>query len=142
MSKLRAPFTSSAVPYVTDRVPQNARAYIPRDSAEVLDVKRVNAFVEGTRDQPDVRLAVLGVLRTHSMNGAETPAAVFAIALAALTMLASSMGAVSVLGSAATWAFGVLAVLGSLWFGNIAFAAHVRRVTCGVWLAAYEDALR
>ncbi|MCP2030344.1 hypothetical protein L1277_000408 [Okibacterium sp. HSC-33S16] len=133
---------SSSVPYVTDRVPGEAAHYLPHDPYEPLDVDRVKAFVDGTSDEPDVRLAVLGVLRAHSMNGAETPAAVFAIMVAALTMLASSMGALSAFGGAVGWALGISMIIGCVRFTTFAFAAHIRRMTCGVWLAAYEDSLR
>ncbi|MET4637688.1 hypothetical protein [Mycetocola sp. 2940] len=142
MSKLRSPLMSPSVPYITDRVPGEAALYLPHDPYESLDVDRVKAFVEGTNDKPKVRLAVLAVLRAHSTNGAETPAAVFAIMVAALTLLASSMGALSAFGGVVGWALGVLLVIGCACFTKFAFAAHVRRMTSGVWLAAYEDALR
>jgi hypothetical protein len=142
VSKLRSPLMSSSVPYLTERVPGEAKVYLPHDHLEPLDVDRVVAFVKGTRDKPNVRLAVLAVLRAHSTNGAETPAAVFAIMVAALTMLASSTGALSALGGAVGWVLGVLMVIVCAWFTKFAFAAHIRRMTCGVWLAAYEDALR
>lgn len=131
---------SKAVPYANERVPQDARPYLPQHHDDRLDASRVRAFVEETDDRPDVRLAVLSVLRTHSMNGAETPAAIFAVMLAAITILASSLAS-SLLGDVGAWLIGISAVAGCIWFTRLASSAHVRRMTCGVWLAAYEDEL-
>ncbi|MCC2030417.1 hypothetical protein KEC56_13000 [Microbacterium sp. YMB-B2] len=89
-----------------------------------------------------MRLAVLGTLRAHSMNGAETPSAVVAVLLAAAAILVSSITAMSDFGVAVGWLFAVGSVMLGGWFAKLAFAAHARRMTCGVWLAAYEDALR
>lgn len=130
-----------SVPYVNERVPESARPYLPTHHDERLDDARVKAFVSETQEGPDVRLAVLSVLRAHSMNGAETPAAIFALMLAAITILASSMASDS-LGDVVAWLLGLATVAGCVWFTKAASSAHVRRMTCGVWLAAYEDALR
>jgi len=127
---------------VTDRVPEEARQYLPHDPDERLDAQRVLAFVEGTRDKPDVRLAVLGTLRAHSTNGAETPSSVVAVLFAAIAILVSSTASMSDFGVALASIFGVGSVILGGWFVKTAFAAHARRITCGVWLAAYEDALR
>ena len=141
MSKSRSPLVSSAVPYVNDRVLEQAKQYLPGDPDEMLDVDRVTAFVEGTKDFPNVRLAVLGTLRAHSMNGAETPTAVLAVLLAAMAILISSISSLSDFGVAIAWVLAVGSFLLGGWFAKLAFAAHARRMTCGVWLAAYEDAL-
>jgi hypothetical protein len=133
--------TSKAVPYANGRVPEDARPYIPQHHNEKLDHARVRAFVDETEERPDVRLAVLSVLRMHSMNGAETPAALFAVMLAAITILASS-AASGLLGDLLAWLVGIGAVVGCIWLTRLATAAHVRRMICGIWLAAYEDALR
>jgi Flp pilus assembly protein TadB len=133
--------TSKSVPYMNERVPQDARPYIPQHHDEWLDYARDRAFVEETKERPDVRLAVLSVLRVYSMNGAETPAAIFAILLAAITILASSVAS-QLLRGIVVWLIGIAAVAGCIWFTRAATSAHVRRLTCGVWLAAYEDALR
>ncbi|MGN6128598.1 MAG: hypothetical protein ACTHON_18720 [Humibacter sp.] len=108
----------------------------------MLNVDRIAAFVEGTKESPNVRLAVLGTLRAHSMNGAETPSAVVAVLLAAIAILVSSAISLSDFGVAIAWAFAIGSVILGGWFAKLAFAAHARRMTCGVWLAAYEDALR
>lgn len=142
MSKSRSPLVSSAVPYVNHRVLDEAKQYLPHDPDEMLNVDRVAAFVEGTRESPNVRLAVLGTLRAHSMNGAETPSAVVAVLLAAMAILVSSIATLSDFGVAIGWVFAVGSVMLGGWFARLAFAAHARRMTCGVWLAAYEDALR
>ena len=142
MSKLRSPLMSTAVPYVNDRVLEEAKPYLPRDTDEMLNAQRVSSFVDGTADNPNVRLAVLGTLRAHSMNGAETPAAVFAILLAALAILVSTIATISDFGVVLAWILGVASLALGAWFSRLAFAAHARRMTCGVWLAAYEDALR
>jgi hypothetical protein len=132
---------SKSVPCVNERVPDDARPYIPARHDEQFDSARVRAFVNETRERPDVRLAVLSVLRMHSMNGAETPAAIFAVMLAAITILASSLTP-DAIGDVVAWIIGVVAVAGCVWFIRAATSAHVRRMTCAVWLAAYEDALR
>ncbi|HWU30556.1 MAG TPA: hypothetical protein VN041_15855 [Microbacterium sp.] len=138
MAKTRSLF----VPYVTDRVMPEAVEYLPLGHDARLTAAKVSAFVEETDSLPDVRLAVLGVLRAHSMNGAETPTAVISVVFAALAVLISVVATIGGFGSAVGYAFGVgLVVLGGV-FTRVAFTAHVRRMTCGVWLAAYEDALR
>lgn len=142
MSTRRSPLVSSSVPYVTDRVPDEARQYLPHGPDERLNAERVSAFVEGTQDDPDIRLAVLTTLRAHSTNGAETPSSVVAVLFAAIAILVSSTASLSDLGVALAWIFGVGSVILGGWFVKTAFAAHARRITCGVWLAAYEDALR
>lgn len=130
------------VPYVTDRVMPEAVDFLPSGHDARLTAAKVSAFVNETRDLPDVRLAVLGVLRAHSMNGAETPTAVISVVFAALAVLTSVVTTMGGIGSAAGYVFGVgLVVMGGL-FVRLAFAAHVRRMMSGVWLAAYEDALR
>lgn len=142
MSPRRSPLISSSVPYVANRVPEEARQYLPHDPDDLLDAQRVLAFVESTRDRPDVRLAVLGTLRAHSMNGAETPSSVAAVLFAAVAILVTATASLSDFGVALAWIFGVGSVILSGWFVKTAFAAHARRITCGVWLAAYEDVLR
>jgi len=142
MLKRRSPLVSPAVPYVNDRVLEEAKQYLPRSPDEMLNVERISAFVEGTEESPNVRLAVLGTLRAHSMNGAETPSAVVAVLLAAVAILVSSAASLSDVGAAIAWAFAIGSVILGGWFAKVAFAAHARRLTCGVWLAAYEDALR
>lgn len=142
MSKPRSPLVSSAVPYVNDRVLEEAKQYLPHGPDEMLNVDRIAAFVKGTKESPNVRLAVLGTLRAHSMNGAETPSAVVAVLLAGIAILVSSVTSLSGVGVAIAWAFAIGSVIVGGWFAKLAFAAHARRMTCGVWLAAYEDALR
>lgn len=136
--KTRAPF----VPYVTDRVPPEAVAYLPAGHDARLNAAKVSAFVRETEDLPDVRLAVLGVLRSHSVNGAETPTAVVSIVLAAFAVVISVVTTMGGLGSAVGYLLAVGLVVVGVVFTRFAFAAHVRRMTSAVWLAAYEDALR
>ncbi|WP_284528044.1 hypothetical protein [Microbacterium sp. T2.11-28] len=142
MPKVRSPFVSASVPYLTDRVPAGAVRYLPTGPDAPLTAARVNDFIANTADKPDVRLAVLGVLRAHSMNGAEAPAAIFAVVIAALTVLVGTTLSASGIGEFLGWVTsGGLVILGG-WFARLAFAAQARRIICGVWLAAYEDALR
>jgi hypothetical protein len=141
VSNLKSPFVSRSVPYVSDRVQPDAIPYLPGGPDARLTVEGVDAFVATTEQRPDIRLAVLGVLRAHSMNGAEAPAAIFAVVIA-LTVLMGSALTIAGVGELLSWVISAgLVILGG-WFTRLAFAAQARRMICGVWLAAYEDALR
>lgn len=142
VSNAKPPFVSRSVPYVSDRVQAYALPYLPAGPDAMLTVAGIDAFVADTEQRPDIRLAVLGVLRAHSMNGAEAPAAIFAVVIAAVTVLIGTTLSIAGIGEIVGWVISAgLVVLGG-WFTRLAFAAQARRMICGVWLAAYEDALR
>ncbi len=132
------------VPYITERVKVTARPFLPGDSQAKLDAAAVERFVSATAGDPDTRMAVLGVLRTHAANGAEVVLSgtallisVAGVILAALRGGAGDGWSVLVSAAEAAALFGVV-----LWVLKRAGAAHVRKLTALAWLGAYEDALR
>jgi len=132
------------VPYVTDRVKVAARAFLPDSSQAQLDAAAVERFVSATTDDPNTRMAVLGVLRTHAANGTEVvlSGTALLISVAGVVLAATQNGdgsGWSVLISVAEAA----ALLGVVvWVLRRAGAAHVRKLTALAWLGAYEDALK
>lgn len=129
--------SAKSVPYLPDELSDVARAFLPTSHADRLTMDRVFEFEKATRRNPEARLQILGILRSHSANGAEVPLSMVAVIISAcaLTFAGTNSQAVVavILGS-------VLAVA-SIWFVRVASAAHARRLTASVWLAAYEDAL-
>ncbi len=138
MPRSRPPF----VPYITDSVMPEAADYLPASADARLTAPAVSAFVRDTEESPDVRLAVLGVLRSHSMNGAETPTAVVSVVLAAFAVVISVVVTMGGFGHVLGYLLSIGLVGAGALFARVAFSAHVRRMTCGVWLAAYEDELQ
>ena len=135
---------SKHAPYVGVRTPIDAVPYLPSGPDAVLTSELVRQFVKETRRRPDVRIAVLGTLRAHAVNGAEAPLAGFGIVIAALALVLSVGVSTAV---PAGWivllwtACGAVVVAAALSVLRVASAAHTRRVTATVWLGAYEDAL-
>ncbi|MEN0101384.1 MAG: hypothetical protein AAGC90_00550 [Curtobacterium sp.] len=132
------------VPFITSRVKDSALPFLPDRSRAPLDAAAVERFVSLTAADPDTRMAVLGVLRTHAANGAEVvlSATALLISVAGVVLAATRIdagGGLGVLISVAEAAalFGVV-----LWVLRRAGAAHIRKLTALVWLGAYEDALR
>lgn len=132
------------VPYITHQVEASAKAFLPNSSRARLNASVVERFVSETADDPDTRMAVLGVLRTHAANGAE-------VVLSGTALLISVMGVVLAatrVTDGGNWALfvSVAEVVGLfgvvLWVLRRAGAAHARKLTALVWLAAYEDALK
>lgn len=132
------------VSYITERVKVAARAFLPDGSQAQLDAAAVDRFVSATADDPDTRLAVLGVLRAHAANGAEVMLSGFALLISVVGVLI----AVTQTGSAGAWvllisvAEVVALIFVVAWALRVAGAAHIREITALVWLAAYEDPLK
>ena len=136
-----SPLMSRYVPYLSDRVPEAARPYLPTHADDAPTLSAVRTFIQHTRNRPAVRMQVLGVLRAHAANGAEMPTALIAVFVAVFGGLASTLVA---LGSAHAWAAWFVAVgafLLVLLSGRAIVAAHARRITALVWLAAYQDGI-
>lgn len=132
------------VPYITDQVKATARPFLPDRSRAPLDAAGVDRFIALTEGDPDTRMAVLGVLRTHAANGAEVVLSATALLISAssVVLAATRIGveggralALSVAEAAAL--FGIV-----IWVLRRAGAAHIRKLTALAWLGAYEDALR
>lgn len=119
-----------------------ARDHLPDGPEAFLDSTRVSRFVSSARADENLRLQVLSVLRTHSANGVETPAAIFALFIAAAGSYISTLIAMSDFGAAIALAVVAPSLLGVARFAAVAAALHVRRLTALAWLAAYEEALR
>ena len=132
------------VPYISERVKASARPFLPEHSRAELDAGKVDAFVQETAHDPDTRLAVLGVLRTHASNGAEVVLSGFALLLSvvgvalAATQQSALSGWTKLIPVVEVIAL-LFVVLGVL---RLAGAAHIRKITALVWLATYEDALK
>jgi len=132
------------VPYITDRVKVSARGFLPHSSHAELDARAVDRFVSETDDDPDTRMAVLGVLPTHAANGSEVVLSGAALLISVMGVVLAAtrvgnVGNVAILVSVAE----VVALFGVvLWVLRRAGAAHARKLTARVWLAAYEDALK
>lgn len=89
----------------------------------------------------DIRMQVLGVLRTHSANGAEVPASILSLTLGSSGAVATALVG---LGSAHGWAAPLIALLTAFFLlrgVRDLSAAHIRRLTSLAWLAALEDGL-
>lgn len=135
---------SKNVPYVSDRVRVAARPFLPTGPDSKLDAAGVVRFVSETDDDPDTRMAVLGVLRTHAANGAE-------VALSGMALLISVLGVAFSLLRSDQWdgwlvlistAEAAVIVVFVVRVLRLAAAAHVRKMTALAWLGAYEDALK
>ncbi|WP_307042438.1 hypothetical protein [Agromyces ramosus] len=119
--------------------------HLPIGPDDVLTVERVERFVKETKRKPDVRLAVLGTLRAHAVNGAEVPLAGAGTFFAALALFLTAVVGPSV---PAGWlwllwlGWGVAVTIAAFWVVRVSFAAHTRRVTATTWLGAYEDSLK
>lgn len=135
---------SRFVPYITDAVLTEARDHLPHNAESRLTAADVDRFVSETADAPDTRMAVLGVLRAHSSNGAEVGVSVTALLV---SVLGVTLNLLSIAAQPDGWwqlipileAIGIM-VVASL-FIRVAVAAHVRKMTAVTWLGAYEDAL-
>lgn len=136
---------SKHVPYVKSSALPDVIRHLPSAPDTVLTAERVARFVKETKRKPDVRLAVLGTLRAHSVNGAEVPLTGASTLFAALALFLTAVigqnipaGWVSLL-----WlCWGAIVAIGGFWIVRVSFAAHSRRMTAVTWLGAYEDALR
>lgn len=137
--RTRDPFlTDKRVPYVATGALPEVRSHLPSSYKSPLSAQSVNAFVEETREAPEVRLAILTVLRSHASNGAEVPLSGVALMIAAFAVLAAGQSAFPLF----AWILGVVLVFVTAGILKMASAAHIRRLTATVWLSAYEDALR
>ncbi len=131
------------MPYIKLETIPAARPFLPEGPDSPLTVNLVKAFRRASRRDPDVSLAVLGILRAHSVNGAEAPLAAGSILFAAISLVV----AVSIASTTGwgTWLlaalYGAAAIPCALWIVRVSLAAHARRVMATTWLGAYEDAL-
>lgn len=143
-TKPRAP-RSRHVPYITSGTSPEVTRHLPSGPDATLTTQRVNRFIKETKRRPEVRLAVLGALRAHAVNGAEAPLAGAGTLFAALALFLTAIVSSSV---PAEWVsllwlcWGAAVTVGAFWIVQGSFAAHTRRVTATTWLGAYEDALR
>lgn len=85
----RSPKTprSRHAPYVAAHTPAEAIPYLPSGPDAALTSELIRRFVRETRRRPEVRLAVLGTLRAHAVNGAEAPLAGAGILVSALALV-------------------------------------------------------
>jgi hypothetical protein len=125
------------VPYLDERSGVDVNRYLPSRARDHLTAARVGQFVEDTHSEPDTRLAVLGILRSHASNGAEVPLSAFALMASVIAILAASTNDLPYFG----WIIGILFVGAAATVLRMSVAAHIRRITALVWLGAYEDAL-
>lgn len=136
--------TSRFVPYVTEAVLPAARDYLPHNPEARLTAADVDHFVSGTADSPDTRMAVIGVLRAHSSNGAEVGLSVAALLVSVLGL---ALNLLNIAAQPGGWwhlvpileAVGIMAAASFL--VRIAVVAHIRKMTAVTWLGAYQDAL-
>ena len=138
------PPRSRHAPYVGVRTPPEAVPYLPSGPDTALTAELIRRFVRETRRRPEVRLAVLGTLRAHTVNGAEAPLAGAGILVAALALVLTVglSPAVSADWVVPLWmGWGAVVAVAAVWVVRVSFAAQARRVTATVWLGAYEDAL-
>jgi hypothetical protein len=136
---------SRFVPYITSRVWGPARPFLPASADARLRAVDVAAFAREAERNPDVRIAVLGVLRAHAANGAEVVLSAVAFVVSIMSLAFAMLNAsgvyvgwlrlIPVCEAAALFVFGLILV-------RLALAAHVRKMTAVAWLGAYEDALR
>lgn len=140
-----AALTCRWVPFVPDTVPQQARPFLPANPSSTLRAADVSAFLEKAEQDPDTRMIVLAVLRSHASNGAEVTFSGFALLLSLFSTVFVLIGFAA---AGPIWAQLIKDALAATVFVfvivvlQIAFAAHVRKITCIAWLGAYEDALR
>ena len=133
---------SKHVPYVPDWAQAETLPLLPKHSDERPNATRVAAFLGASRRNRDLRIEVLGILRRQSLNGPELSISMLGMVLAAIAILTTAVAAMSPLGVWAAWLVGIFWVVATYLFFRLAGAVHFRRLTCAVWLAAYEDALR
>jgi hypothetical protein len=144
MAKKRNPLQSKRVPYWPSSTALEVRRFLPERYQAPLRLEDVQRFVRETRKRPEVRLAVLGVLRANSTNGAEALLAGVGVLFTAFAIIV----AVAVPGPEDWIMTGLWLVLAAalvfvaLSFVRVSFAVHARRITSMVWLSAYEDAVR
>lgn len=136
--------SSRYVPYLAMNIPFRAFQFLPTGPESTISADVVRQFRKESRRDPEMRLAVLGILRAHSTNGAEAPLAAGSVLFASLGIVAavtvtSSTGWLAV---ALGLGYAVVMVPTALWIMKISLAAHARRITAVTWLSAYEDEFR
>ncbi|MFC6356746.1 hypothetical protein [Luethyella okanaganae] len=135
----------TSIPYIKHGASPDVIRHLPSGPDAVLTTERVICFVRETKRRPEIRLAVLGTLRAHAVNGAEAPLAGAGTLFAALALFLAAAVSPTV---PAGWVsmlwlcWGAAVAVGAFWIVRVSFAAHIRRVTATTWLGAYEDALR
>ncbi|MBD8586010.1 hypothetical protein IFT90_15750 [Frigoribacterium sp. CFBP 8766] len=143
--KSNTPLASKHVPYLNDRVLEQARPFLPTGPTSALSSRDVDTFVSRTVDDPDTRMAVLGVLRAHANNGAEVILSLFALLLSVLSVAFSLLRpaeAPSWVGRLIVIALAIFILVAVMQVIRMAAAAHARKITAIAWLGAYEDGLR
>lgn len=134
--------SSKYVPYVRLDTPAAAREFLPAGPGKALTLELVRQFTKTAKRDPETAMTVLGILRAHSINGAEAPLAAAALMFAAIAVLASTTFDID-----APWSWVIAIALAVVVVGSattiihMSLAAHARRVVATTWLAAYEDAL-
>lgn len=127
-------------------MPADVQRFIPHGPDAELTPEAVDEFVEAAGASRSLRMAVLGALRSDAGNGAEVVLSLMALLISvvgvSLNLLNSGLDpqkewAVLLRAGEALALFIAVLVIASL-----AAAAHVRKLTAMVWLAAYEAALR
>lgn len=133
---------SAHVLFVGKHTPESVRRFLPVGPRSVLTNDLVE-LRERSRSGRALRLEGIGALRGHSVNGSATPLACGAIVILALALPTTALGEsvpapwFAILATAAAITIAAIAI----WILRIATAVQARRVTAGVWLGAYLDAL-
>lgn len=143
--KLATPLASKHVPYLNDRVREQAKPFLPTTPNSALNSRDVHAFVSGTAEDADTRMAVLAVLRAHANNGAEVILSMFALLLSVLSITFSLLRPPH----AESWVVKLMLIALAIFICAVvmhvvrmAVSAHARKVTAIAWLGAYEDGLK